>query len=204
MTCVPQQAQQSAPGKETMRTSPSSGFFAAVLDLVELRAAIELDVDGVILIDVQVGELFNLHKFIPRNVGVEVDRDDVRAHVEADVVAVEALADEARADVLARMLLHVVEAARPVDLAGDALSHFKGLVTKVRDDAVFLVDLEHVRLAQNAGVIRLAAALGVEGRLREHNGVAALDSVAGDDGGGKALLKGIFIVEFSCFHGVLL
>mgnify|MGYP003009845852 CR=1 FL=1 len=179
-------------------------LFAAVLDLVELRAAIELDVDGVILIDVQVGELFNLHKFIPRNVGVEVDRDDVRAHVEADVVAVEALADEARADVLARMLLHVVKAARPVDLAGDALSHFKGLVTKVRDDAVFLVDLEHVRLAQNAGVIRLAAALGVEGRLREHNGVAALDSVAGDDGGGKALLKGIFIVEFSCFHGVLL
>ena len=179
-------------------------LFAAVVDLVELRAAIELDVDGVILIDVQVGELFNLHKFIPRNVGVEVDRDDVRAHVEADVVAVEALADEARADVLARMLLHVVKAARPVDLAGDALSHFKGLVTKVRDDAVFLVDLEHVRLAQNAGVIRLAAALGVEGRLREHNGVAALDSVAGDDGGGKALLKGIFIVEFSCFHGVLL
>lgn len=120
-----------------MRTSPSSGFFAAVLDLVELRAAIELDVDGVILIDVQVGELFNLHKFIPRNVGVEVDRDDVCAHVEADVVAVEALADEARADVLARMLLHVVKAARPVDLAGDALSHFEGLVAKVRDDAVF-------------------------------------------------------------------
>ena len=179
-------------------------LFAAVLDLVELRAAIELDVDGVILIDVQVGELFNLHKFIPRNVGVEVDRDDVRAHVEADVVAVEALADEARADVLARMLLHVVEAARPVDLAGDALSHLEGLVTKVRDDAVFLVNLKHVRLAQNAGVIRLAAALGVEGRLREDNGVAALHLVAGDDGGGKALLKGIFIVEFSCFHGVLL
>ena len=89
-----------------------------------------------ILIDVQVGELFNLHKFIPRNVGVEVDRDDVRAHVEADVVAVEALADEARADVLARMLLHVVKAARPVDLAGDALSHLEGLVAKVRDNAV--------------------------------------------------------------------
>ena len=29
----------------------------------------------------------------------------------------------------------------------------------------FLVDLEHVRRAQNAGVIRLAAALGVEGRV---------------------------------------
>lgn len=80
--------------------------------------------------------------------------------MKADVVAVEALADEARADVLARMLLHVVKAARPVDLAGDALSHLEGLVTKVRDDAAFLVDLEHVRLAQNAGVIRLAAALG--------------------------------------------
>ena len=102
------------------------------------------------------------------------------------------------------MLLHVVEAARPVDLAGDALSHLEGLVAKVRDNAVFLVDFEHVRLAQNAGVIRLAAAFGIEGRLREDNGVAALDSVAGDDGGGKALLKGIFIVEFSCFHGVLL
>ena len=179
-------------------------LFAAVVDLVKLRAAVELNVDGVILVDVEVGRLLDLEQFLPRNIGVEVDGHGVRAHVEADIVAVEARADEARADVFARMLLHVVEAARPVDLAGDALSHLEGLVAKVRDDAVFLVDLEHVRLAQNAGVIRLAAALGVEGRLREDNGVAALDSVAGDDGGGKALLKGIFIVEFSCFHGVLL
>ena len=89
-------------------------LFAAVVDRVQLRAAVELNVDGVILIDVPVRHRFDLQQLLPRNVGVEVDGHALRAHVEAHVVAAVARADQPRADVLAGVLLHMVEAPRPI------------------------------------------------------------------------------------------
>lgn len=98
------------------------------------------------------------------------------------------------------MLLHVVEAARPVDLAGDACPRGERPVAEVNDDAVLLAHVKNVGASQRADVAGLAAALGIEGRFLQHDGVAALDLLAGDNGGGKALLEGIFIVKFSGLH----
>ena len=73
---------------------PLQRLFAAVVDSVQLRAPVELNVDGVILLNVAVGLSFDLQQLFPRNVGVEVDGHDVRPHVEAHIVAAVPAADQ--------------------------------------------------------------------------------------------------------------
>ena len=55
-----------------------------------------------------------------RRLARKVDRRDLRAHVEAHGPVVEEPIERRRQHVLPGVLLHVIEAARPVDLAGDA------------------------------------------------------------------------------------
>ena len=157
-----------------------------------------------VLADVTVRLLFDLQQRLPRNVGVVVDRHAVGPHVKAYIVAVEALAEKARADMLARMLLHMVEAARPVDFALDARAGGQGTVAKMRDDAVLFVHRKHLRAAERAGIVRLAAALGVKGRFIEPDGAAALCLLAGEDGGRKGPHEWVFIIKLSCFHAACL
>ena len=63
-----------------------------------------------------------------------------------------------RQHVLAGVLLHVIEAPRPVDLAADDLAGLQGSGDDVRDRAVLAIDhVGHRRAAERAGIERLAA-----------------------------------------------
>ncbi len=73
---------------------PLQRLFAAVVNGVQLRAPVELNVDGVILLNVAVGLPFDLQQLFPRDVGVEVDGHDIRPHVEAHIVAAVPAADQ--------------------------------------------------------------------------------------------------------------
>ena len=144
--------------------------------------------------DVPVGAALNVQHALPGDVGVVVDGDHVGAHVEAGVVAVIGAAQHAGDDMLAGVLLHVVESPGPVDAAGDGLSHGEGPVAGVIDDAVLFVDIQHLRLTQGAVIGALSAALGIEGGAVEDQLPLLLVGGAVQHRGLKLAEKGILIV----------
>src|SRR5258708_7676129 len=75
--------------------------------------------------------------------------------------------------VLAVVLLHVVEAAAPVDLRVD-LAGLQGFLEEVQDGAVALLRVEHADAAERAAIAGLPAALRVEGGAVEDRGRAAV------------------------------
>ena len=58
-----------------------------ILDRVQLRTAVGLDIDGMIFVNVLVCAALDLAQRVKRNLGVEVDGHNVRTHVEAHIVA---------------------------------------------------------------------------------------------------------------------
>lgn len=125
-------------------------LFAAVGQSGQLLRRGIPDADGVVGPDVGVGAPLHLQRLLPGNGGVIVDSDHVRAHVEAHVVAVECAAQQAGDDMLAGVLLHMVEAPRPVDVAADLRAYGQRPVAQVGDDTVLLAYIQHAGLAQRA------------------------------------------------------
>ena len=156
--------------------------------------------DGVVFPDVPVGAALDVLHLLPADVGVVVDGHGIRAQVEAHVVAVEGTAQHTGDDVLAGVLLHMIEAARPVDMAADLRAHRQLTVAQVGDDAVLLVYVQHPGIPQRAVVGGLSAALGIEGGTVQHHRKAALHSPAGLHHGGEVLQKGVFVVELDGLH----
>ena len=101
--------------------------------------------------------------------------------MEAHVLRPEHLVQDAGEDVLAGVLLHLVEAPLPVDGAGDGGTGLCGLgqgIHRVPDDAVRLVDvgdMKHraVGEGQRASVGGLTAPFGVEHRAVQRDAPAA-------------------------------
>ena len=117
--------------------------------------------------------------------------------MEAHVVAVEPAADHTADDVLAAVLLHMVKAALPVDLAFDRCAEFQGRIAGVGDDAGFFVDIQHLHAAQTAGVGRLTAAFGIEcGTVKGHEKPVVFARLAIQYGGGKAAQVCVLLIEF--------
>ena len=85
---------------------------------------------------------------------------------------------------LAGVLLHMVEAPRPVDVAADLRAYGQRPVAQVGDDTVLLMYIQHAGLAQRAVVGGLTAALGIEGGTVECDGKAALHRLTGLHHGG--------------------
>ena len=110
----------------------------------------------------------------------------------ADRAVAEELVQHGREEVLAGVLLHVVEAAgpvhaavhgRPVDRVGEQVG-----------DAVTLVhDVHHRGAAEGPGVVRLAARGGIEGGAVEVYSAAAVGTV--HDGGVEVAQVGVGVVE---------
>ena len=130
---------------------PFQRLFAPVVDGLQLRPSVELNVDGVVFIKVLIGLSLDLQQLLPGNISVEVDGHDVRAHVKSHIVAVKPLADQPGPPT-------------PVDGAGDSFPNFHGSVHIVENHAVFFMDVRHSRSVQNAVIGRLSAPLRVEGR----------------------------------------
>ena len=149
---------------------------------------------GMVFPDVGVGFPLNFQHTLPRDVGVVVDDHALGAHVEAGVVAVVGGAEHTGDNVLAGVLLHVVKAALPVDLAVYGFAHGQGFVAGVDDHAVLFLHIAHLGLAQCPQVAGLAAALGVECGAVQHHGEAFFQRLAGYDGGVKCGEKRIVVV----------
>lgn len=157
----------------------------AQVHLRRLFGRYELRRDGAVLLDLAVREALRLQGLLPVDFPVEIDADHVRAHVEAHIVGAEELVEGVREHVLAAVLLHVVEADRPVDLCHYLRAGRQGLLRLVKDLARLLVDvLDRKRLLpcrQCARVAELAAALREEDRLVEHDGIALMIRLGAHD-----------------------
>ena len=143
---------------------PFQRLFAPVVDGLQLRSPVELNVDGVVFVKILIGLSLDLQQLLPGNISVEVDGHDVRAHVKSHIVAVKPLTDQPGTDVLSGVLLHMVKPPSPVNGAGDSFPDFHGSVHIVENHAVFFVDVRHHCSVQNAVIGRLSAPLRVEGR----------------------------------------
>ena len=98
---------------------------------------------------------------------------------------------------LAGVLLHVVEPARPVDRTLDAVPRH-GRIEQVRDPVALIDDVDHRRRAEAPGVERLAAGGGVEGGAIEVDSSAVVAPL--DHRGVEGGEVGVGVVE-AAGHG---
>lgn len=94
------------------------------------------------------------------HLAVKIDRHEVRAEVEADVLIAEARVDEAGDEMLTGVLLHEVQPPRPVDLARHVCTDRQSRRAAVQHRLAAQESLRDVRAAERARVAGLAAAVG--------------------------------------------
>ena len=157
-------------------------FLAAVGQCGQLLAGGVGDAHRHILPDNAVGGKFGLPQALGGDGDAGVHPHRVGADVEPDVLGPEHLVQDAGEDVLAGVLLHLVEPPGPVK----GLLHFGAggggfgqIIYGVPDDAALLVDVgdvQHraVRKGQGAPVGRLTAAFGVKDRAVQRDLSAAV------------------------------
>ena len=105
-------------------------------------------------------------------------------------------------NMLAAVLLHVVKAATPVDLAAHFTACIQCAGAVVGDDTVLFVHIgDDDAAVQNTLIGGLTAALRIEGSLIKDDVKAVLAAFAGDDLGGEAGEIGVFGKKLSGFHG---
>ncbi len=92
----------------------------------------------------------------------DVDRRRLSAQVETHGVRPEQLDQHGREHMLAAVLLHVIEAAGPIDAALD-LRSVHGRLGDMDNALAFLDDLQNRRIGNPAKVVRLAAGSRIEG-----------------------------------------
>src|SRR5260370_33217757 len=112
---------------------------------------------------------------------------------------------------LAGVLLHVIEAARPMDAAvNPPLGH--GAVHHVNDAVFMLLNIEHIGIAQFAKIIRLPTGGGIQQGLVQKDTPARTEAVVLSLGhwhrtqhlGREVILQGIVVVgAVSCHRSIL-
>ena len=116
-TCVPPHAERSKPSTSMSRSGPSRTRLLPQRQRRRFLGRREADRDRPVLPDDAVGFVHGALDVGRRGLALQVDRGHVAAHVEAHRAVVEQPIERGRQHVLARVLLHVIEASRPVDLA---------------------------------------------------------------------------------------
>lgn len=200
-TWVPQQgaAVRSREGDDAHLSR--QGLFAAVVQPLQLFRGGVGDLHRGVRPDCPVGLFLRGQDLLPGELRVIVDGDGVGPHVEAHIVAVIVPAEDAGEDVLSGVLLHMVEAAGPVDGAIHVFANFHRVFDSVEDHAVFLVDVGDGKAVHRAVVGGLAAAFGIEGGAVQRHQVSALARLTGEDRGGEVPQKGVGVIELFRFHG---
>ena len=176
-TCVPPHAETSKSSTSINRRTPSRFDSLRSGSLAASSASANRIVDRTVLPDDPVGLPLGARDLVGGDLAREIDCGRSRAEVEADGSDLEHAVERRRQHVLARVLLHVLEAARPVDPPCTArrdlaFDHCTMLAV------VFVDDLDDAGGAERAGIERLAARGRIESRAVEHD--AACAGVAGD------------------------
>ena len=100
---------------------------------------------------------------------------------------------------LARVLLHVIEPAGPVDLPTHLVPRRKGRLDNVRNAAVGEIDDPgNANAVQHAGVEWLTAGRRIERRAIEDNSRAAVDVEDVSDAGGESGQVRVGVVKALC------
>ena len=105
---------------------------------------------------------------------------------------------------LAGMQLHELEPAVIVDRTLDRLPLRQRRFAIVDDLAARLMRIRHADAGKDAGVARLAAALGIKAGPVQHDVVAVLPRPAGQDRRLKLRLMRVLVIELFCCHLQLL
>ena len=92
------------------------------------------------------------------------------------------------------VLLHVIEAPRPIE-AGGVLAGRERLVEQMQDFAAALLGINHVRGAEVAAIAGLAAALRIERGLVEDGGRLAVEVADLDDARAERGEVGVLEIE---------
>ena len=187
------------------------GEFAGGEESFSVGAGDGVDEEGAVFGDEVVDDALDAGEVVGgEGVAVDVDGGEFGAEVEGYGVGAEAMDQGGGEQVLAGVLLHVIEAAGPVDESFHLGSGHEGLVDGVPDFAGFVLfdgedgDFKNGSVAgggaEGAGVVGLAAAGGVKGGAVEGDlpeGFAVLAGVLADvgDGGGEFAEEGVEIVE---------
>ena len=183
---------------------PGQLLFAAVGDGFQRFRVRIRDLDRDVFPDPLVGLGLDALHLLRRQHAGKVDRHEVRAHVEAHVLIAEAAVDDAGEDMLAGMQLHELEPAVIVDRTLDRLPLRQRCFAIVDDLAARLMRIRHADAGKDAGVARLAAALGIKAGPVQHDVVAVLPRPAGQDRRLKLRLMRVLIIELFCCHLQLL
>ena len=138
-------------------------FFAAVVQRFQGLAGREGDLTGDISKDNGIGFGFCRQALLPGDFGIVVDGDGVRTHVEAHIVTVVISAEDTGENVLAGMLLHMVETPFPVNDTGYSFTNFHVSLNVVENHALFFMDVGHGKTIQCAVVSALPSSFRVEG-----------------------------------------
>ena len=145
------------------------GLLASVDELLERLRIGKGHVDGNVRYDGIVCDALDFGHLLFGHHAAEVAGNNIVVHVKAHVVKAELRVDDAREDVLARVILHVVEAPLPVEDALHFGADFKRLVAVVHDAFGRAARVEHGDAPERSVVGGLTAALGIEGRVLEHD-----------------------------------
>ena len=130
---------------------------------------------------------------------VQVQGGFVRAEWDGNGLELEQPGEDLREQVLARVLLHVVVAARPVDHAFDPFPwpYTSGRRQHVQHHAILRNDIHHRLAGEHADIVGLAARSGVEERAVEHERGFSVHRPLADYRSGER--RGIRICEVQSF-----
>ena len=121
------------------------------------------DVDRAILEDNLIcGPLCAFKNFLCRFGATQVNGAYFASQMEGNRGQPEAFLKDGRQQMLAGVLLHVVETAGPVDAALD-LAEFHGSINDVEDSVLGIADIDYVGITQLAEIVRLATGRRIEG-----------------------------------------
>ena len=149
-------------------------LFAAVVQLRQLRRRGPSYRHGRVLPYHPVGSAFHIGQLrIGERTG-KIHRYILRADMKAHIVVAELSVYDAADDMLARVLLHVIQPAAAVHITLDHLSHTQRCCDRMHHYTVLFVHIQNARTAQGSPVRRLASALGIKCRGVQRYGKIAV------------------------------
>ena len=177
---------------------PRDRLFAPIVQRSQLLRRGVGDRYGAVLPDVLVGPQLDVPQVFLLQRPVEIDGHQVAAQMEAHVVIAVGTVDQAGDDMLPGVLLHQVEAPRPVYSPLHLSPRLQAGGAGVDHRSILLLDLGDWDAVQRTGVPGLPSPFRIEGRAVQHHRPPTLVSSTGHHLGSEACQEGVLLVQL--FH----
>ena len=131
------------------------------------------DRDRLILPDLAVGIILGLLQLSRCQFFIQVNSHQPFAHMKTNIISSEQLPDRMRKNMLAGMLLHMVQPGLPVQHRFDLCPNRQRPLTIMHYFAAALRSISHLHAAQRSAVTQLTAALRKKYRPVQNHGIPA-------------------------------